>query len=79
MARSLIINGVAGATVNEHKRGSRYRNFTQYADEYDYDDVADTYVRDGEWTQRKNEQMLHGYGFFKIADMGETDLPENGR
>lgn len=74
MGRSLLVNSVAGATVKEHKLGLRYRNFTQYADEYEYDDVQDDYIRDSEWTQRKNEQMLRGYGFFKITKIGETDL-----
>lgn len=56
MASSLLANSVVGATVNEHKLGLRYQNFTQCTDEYDY--ATDTYLRDGERTQRKNEQML---------------------
>ena len=74
MGRAWLVNTVAGATVKEHKLGLRYRNFTQYAEEYEYDAVQDAYIRDSEWTQRKNEQLLRGYGFFKITNFGQTDF-----
>jgi len=74
LGRSWLYNVVAGATVKEHKLGVRYRNYTQYAEEYEYDDISDSYIRDSEWTQRKNEQLLRGYGFFKITSIGRTDL-----
>jgi len=74
MANSWLINAVTGATIKGHKVALRYRHFSQDAEEYRYDSARDSYLRNGDWTERTSTHLLRGYGIFKILELGRTDL-----
>lgn len=74
MAHSWLINAVAGATIKDHKVALRYRHFSQDAEEYRYDSAPDSYVKEGDWTERASLHLLRGYGIFKVLEVGSTDL-----
>jgi hypothetical protein len=74
MARSWLVNGVLGATVNGHKVALRYRHFTENAEGYEYDVTRDAYTRDGDWIERTSRQLIRGYGLYNLGSIGATDF-----